>query len=87
VWIGPDGVVKAITHGDYITAGNLSFISKGGINHWPIKLDEPDFDYEKPLLVLNPQIQNLGNFPVRGSFMFPYLPESSTIFFSNKRYC
>ncbi len=84
VWIGADGVVKAITHGDYVTAGNLSFIAKGGINHWPVKLDEPDFDYEKPLLVLNPQIQNLGNFPVRGSFMFPYLPEVAQYFLVKK---
>jgi len=84
VWIGSDGVVKAITHGDYVTSGNLSFIVKGGINHWPVKLDEPDFDYEKPLMVLNPQIQNLGNFPVSGSFIFSYLPEVAQYFLVKK---
>jgi thiol-disulfide isomerase/thioredoxin len=84
VWIGPDGVVKAITHGDYVTPNNLNFIVKGGINHWPVKLDEPDFDYQKPLLVLNPQIQNLGNFPVTGSFLLPYLPEVAQYFLVTK---
>lgn len=50
VWIGKDGVVKAITGGEYATAKNIQEMLEGQASHWPVKKDVVDFDYKKPLL-------------------------------------
>lgn len=42
VWIGSDGIVKAITSADQLTTGNISAILKGKDPGMPIKKDSPE---------------------------------------------
>lgn len=50
VWIDGEGIVKAITGTEYITAGNIETVLDGKGVNWPVKNDVFDFDYEKPFL-------------------------------------
>ena len=50
VWIGENGVVKAITGGEWATAKNINELMTGKPVNWPVKKDVVDFDYKKPLL-------------------------------------
>jgi len=53
IWIDADGIVKAITKTDYVSAENIrSVLNKEPID-WPVKRDVTDYDYGKPLLALN----------------------------------
>lgn len=84
VWIGKDRIVKAITDGEYVTADNLLWIINGNKNKWPVKKDVPDFDYEKPFMVLNQQIQDIQTFPILSSTFIPYLPGVGQYFIVQK---
>lgn len=53
VWIDGNGIVKAITGTEHITAANIQSVLDGETINWPIKRDVPDFDYDKPLLSLS----------------------------------
>lgn len=48
VWIDGNGVVKAITGTDYITADNIRLMLSGAAVSWPVKNDIASFDFEKP---------------------------------------
>lgn len=50
VWIGSDGVIKAITGSDYVTQQSFQTLLDNKPIHWPVKNDLLDFDYKKPLL-------------------------------------
>ncbi len=50
VWIGKDGVVKAITSGEWATAQHIDELLSGKTVDWPVKKDAIDFDYKQPLL-------------------------------------
>ncbi len=50
-WIGSDGIVKAITGTDYVTASNIQKVLNGENIDWPVKQDVFEFDYSKPLFV------------------------------------
>jgi thiol-disulfide isomerase/thioredoxin len=52
VWIGPGGVVKAITGAEQLTASNIRSVLNNEKLHWPVKRDMVDFDYRKPLLTI-----------------------------------
>lgn len=52
VWIGPGGVIKAITGADKLTAANIRSLLANETIHWPVKHDMVDFDYRKPLLAI-----------------------------------
>jgi thiol-disulfide isomerase/thioredoxin len=52
VWIGPGGVVKAITGAEKLTAANIRSVLNKEELHWPVKRDMVDFDYRKPLLAI-----------------------------------
>jgi len=75
VVIGPDGMVKAITHGEYITASNMQAVLDGKPIKLPVKRDVPDFDYSMPLLAMNQQVQQLSKGVAYHSALLPYLPE------------
>jgi Thiol-disulfide isomerase and thioredoxins len=49
VWI-KDGVVKAITYPEYVTAGNIATVLAKFKVDWPVKKDIANFDYSKPLI-------------------------------------
>jgi thiol-disulfide isomerase/thioredoxin len=49
VWIGSDGVVKAITGSDYVTQQSFQTLLNGKPFNWPVKNDIIEFDYKKPL--------------------------------------
>lgn len=55
VWIGPEGIVRAITTPEYVQAANISRLLQGEAVSWPVKEDAPDFDYSLPLLAPPPQ--------------------------------
>jgi thiol-disulfide isomerase/thioredoxin len=48
VWIGTDGIVKAITNGNMITESNLSFLLKNNQLDLPVKSEIIAYDYKKP---------------------------------------
>lgn len=50
VWIDENGIVKAITGGEYATEENLLSIISGQKNNWPIKKDIIGYDNSKPFL-------------------------------------
>lgn len=50
VWIDGNGVVKAITGTEYVTANNIRKVVAGEGISWPVKKDIFNFDYEKPLV-------------------------------------
>ena len=50
VWIDTNGIIKAITGGEYITGSNMQEMLDGKSVNWPVKKDVLDFDYKKPLL-------------------------------------
>jgi thiol-disulfide isomerase/thioredoxin len=52
VWLGPGGVVKAITGAEKLTASNIRSVLNNEKLHWPVKHDMVDFDYSKPLLTM-----------------------------------
>lgn len=55
VWINSKGIVKAITGSEQITKQNVQAFLNDEPLHWPLKQDELDFDYTKPLLgIVNP---------------------------------
>lgn len=51
VWIDGNGIVKAITGSDYVTAENIRIALKDEPVPWAIKKDVIDFDNKKPLMV------------------------------------
>lgn len=53
VWIDKNGMVIAITGGDYVTAANIKKALDGKILDLPVKNYQAGFDREKPLLVNN----------------------------------
>lgn len=50
VWIGPDGIVKAITDSRYVTGENIASFIAGHKLKLPIKKKNNDYDYNSPLL-------------------------------------
>ena len=74
VWIGPDNRVKAITSGEYVTAENIKFILEGKINHWPVKKDVADFDFDIPLVQVSEQIKDIIKVNPISPVLLPYLP-------------
>lgn len=73
VWVAPDGIVKAITDGDYVTGDNIRQVLENGPINWPVKRDVPDFDYTVAFTATNAQVQNIQpNVPLSSSFM-PYI--------------
>lgn len=64
VWIDGNGIVKAITGTDYITAENIQAVLNGERINWPVKKDFLDFDYEKPLLSFTQPTTAENNPPV-----------------------
>ena len=75
VVIGPDGMVKAITHGEYITAANMQKVFDGRPINLPVKKDVPGFDYSRLLLELNQPVRRMSKAAAYHSAMLPYLPE------------
>lgn len=54
VWIGPDGIVKAITGAQYLTGSNLQLALLGSALSWPVKTDLPAPELGPPFLVFGP---------------------------------
>lgn len=55
VWINKQGIVKAITGSEQITKQNVQAFLNDEPLHWPLKQDDLNFDYTKPLLgIINP---------------------------------
>ncbi len=82
VWIGKDGSVKAITEGDYVTAGNIQLVLSGQDVNWPVKKDIPFFDYKQPLVKLGEHVASLSNMQAITSVLLPYLPNVAPHFAS-----
>lgn len=53
-WIDGNGIVKAITSEQYITAANIEAVVRGEKINWPTKIDRDDIADALPLLVPNP---------------------------------
>lgn len=53
IWIDGQGIVKAITGTEYITAANIQQVLDGKLVNWPVKTDRVGFEYDKPLLQFN----------------------------------
>lgn len=51
-WIN-NGIVKAITHAEYVTSENIIAALKGVDKHWPVKRDITYYDYSQPLMIAN----------------------------------
>lgn len=73
VWIDGNGIVKAITGTDYITAENIQAVLNGEAINWPVKKDFLDFDYEKPLLSFSQSTTAANKPPVFYSAFTGYL--------------
>jgi thiol-disulfide isomerase/thioredoxin len=56
VWIGTDGVIKAITYAEEVTAAHLVAFGKHQLPALPIKQDIFDIDYTKPIPFDNSEI-------------------------------
>lgn len=56
VWIGTDGVIKAITYAEEVTAANITAFGKHQLPDLPVKKDLVDIDYTKPILFDNEEI-------------------------------
>ena len=52
-WMDGGGIVRAITHSEYINAKNITTLLQGQTVNWPIKRDVTFFDFKQPLLTLN----------------------------------
>lgn len=64
VWIGGDGIVKAITGTEYVTKENISKLLNKEKIDWPVKKDVFQFDYKKPFVSFSqPEV-------VKPSFLF-----------------
>lgn len=50
VWIGGDGIVKAITSTDYVTERNIKAVLDNEPINWPVKKDILDLDYSQPFI-------------------------------------
>ncbi|GEM_PF-2191474 len=50
VWVGADGIIKAITDGEAVTAPHIEQFIKGSALNWPVKIDEVNFNLRQPLL-------------------------------------
>ncbi len=50
VWVGADGVIKAITDGEAVTPIHVEQFIKGDALNWPVKVDEVNFNLRQPLL-------------------------------------
>jgi thiol-disulfide isomerase/thioredoxin len=50
VWIDGNGIVKAITGTEYVTAINIQKVVAGEDISWPVKKDVFRFDYDKPFV-------------------------------------
>ncbi len=75
VWIGTDGIVKAITEGDYVTAVNVETALTADELLWPVKRDIPFFDNNAPLLITGQQVEAYVDKPMAHIAMLPYLPD------------
>jgi thiol-disulfide isomerase/thioredoxin len=73
VWVAPDGTVKAITDGDYVTGKNIRQVLENAPINWPIKRDVPDFDYTVPFTATNAQVQSIQPPAVLSSCFMPYI--------------
>ncbi|MDB5199262.1 MAG: Peptidyl-prolyl cis-trans isomerase [Chitinophagaceae bacterium] len=62
VWIH-NGVVKAITGTEYVTAANIEMVLRDKIINWPVKNDIAEFDYNKPLLHPDESVIPYGSYP------------------------
>lgn len=60
VWIGPDGIVKAITEAEYFTAANIEQALQQQPLNWPVKNDIAGIDLAPPFLQLNSQLPASG---------------------------
>lgn len=61
VWIGSDGIIKAITGSEYVTQQSFQTLLDNKPIYWPVKNDLVDFDYKKPLLdFAQPEINKPG---------------------------
>jgi thiol-disulfide isomerase/thioredoxin len=56
VWIGTDGVIKAITYAEEVTAAHLIAFGKHQLPALPVKKDIFDIDYTKPIPFDNAEI-------------------------------
>ncbi|MBI1782731.1 MAG: redoxin domain-containing protein [Sphingobacteriales bacterium] len=70
IWINKEGVVKSITSSEQITKQNVQAFLKDEPLNWPLKQDELDFDYTKPLLgIVNPATLPLRR-GIKGEVLF-----------------
>lgn len=81
VWI-KNGVVKAITEADYVTAANIKKLLDNEAVSWPVKRDLPDFDYSKPLFHINESVVPSFSYPPAFSYtaFTAYMPNVVTGF-------
>jgi len=56
VWVGKDGVIKAITYAEELTTENTDAFVKNEVLYLPVKNDLVDFDLSKPLPVESKEI-------------------------------
>lgn len=68
VWIGPDGIVKAITGTEHITRSNIQALLQNGKVDWPIKEDIIDFNRNAPILKAANRNVNVSGFQYYSSF-------------------
>jgi len=52
-WIGPSGIVRGITHSEYINTKNIDALLQGQKVKWPVKRDVTTFDYKQTLFSIN----------------------------------
>lgn len=73
VWVAPNGIVKAITDGDYVTGNNIRQVLEDSPINWPVKRDVPDFDYTVAFTTTNTLVQSIQPHVALSSSFMPYL--------------
>lgn len=53
VWMDDRGIVKGITHSEYINANNIDALLQRQQVNWPVKRDVTSYDFKQPLLTIN----------------------------------
>lgn len=53
VWIDGDGIVRGLTHSEYINVKNIETLLKGDKVNWPIKNESFNYDFSQRILKIN----------------------------------
>lgn len=67
-WIGPAGIVRGITHSEYINAKNINALLQGQHVKWPVKRDVAEYDYKQSLFSINENNIPEFSLPAKGFY-------------------